>query len=125
MIHHSISGHFAYRTGNWKLILARGSGGWTSPKENEVGPDAPKAQLYDLKADAGEQTNLYIDKPDLADRLLKQLTAGVTSGRSTAGPASKNDVSEIKLWKSEGVKPASKKATEKKKGKKRAKATAS
>ena len=42
VIHHSISGHFAYRTGKWKLILARSSGGWSSPKENQVSKDAPK-----------------------------------------------------------------------------------
>ena len=33
VIHHSISGHFGYRQGKWKLILARGSGGWSSPNE--------------------------------------------------------------------------------------------
>ena len=33
VIHHSVSGHFAYRQGKWKLLLARGSGGWSSPKE--------------------------------------------------------------------------------------------
>ena len=33
VIHHSISGHFAYRQGKWKLLLAKGSGGWTSPTE--------------------------------------------------------------------------------------------
>ena len=27
IIHHSHSGHFAYRQGKWKLLLARGSGG--------------------------------------------------------------------------------------------------
>ena len=32
VIHHSISGHFAYRQGKWKLLLARGSGGWSSPE---------------------------------------------------------------------------------------------
>ncbi|MFK7819458.1 MAG: arylsulfatase, partial [Planctomycetaceae bacterium] len=26
VVHHSVSGHFAYRQGNWKFILARGSG---------------------------------------------------------------------------------------------------
>ncbi len=102
VVHHSVSGHFAYRTGQWKLILARGSGGWSSPKENEVAADTPKAQLYDLAADPGEKNNLYTERPEVADRLLRQLTADVTGGRSTAGPKSKNDVNDIKLWKSEG-----------------------
>ena len=33
VIHHSISGHFGYRQGKWKLLLARGSGGWTYHKK--------------------------------------------------------------------------------------------
>jgi len=106
VIHHSFSGHFAYRTGSWKLILARGSGGWSSPKENQVSADAPVAQLYDLSADPGEKNNQYLKKPDIARRLLKQLTADVTRGRSTDGAASKNDVRQIVLWKSgQGSKP--------------------
>jgi len=100
VIHHSISGHFAYRTGNWKLILARGSGGWTSPKESQVKPNAPKAQLYDLDKDPGEKNNLYPAQGDVAQRLLKQLEADVQRGRSTEGPASRNDIAEIVLWKS-------------------------
>ena len=115
VIHHSFSGHFAYRTGKWKLILARGSGGWTSPKENQVPEGAPKAQLYDLDADPGERNNLYIDTPDTAQQLLSQLTADVKRGRSTAGAASKNDVKEIVLWKSENGMPKPKRKKKKSK----------
>jgi arylsulfatase A-like enzyme len=104
VIHHSFSGHFAYRTGNWKLLLARGSGGWTSPKESEVGKDAPKAQLYDMAADPSEKNNLYLQKPDVASQLLEQLTAYVRAGRSTDGAASKNDIDDIVLWKSASLK---------------------
>jgi arylsulfatase A-like enzyme len=103
VIHHSISGHFAYRTGNWKLLLARGSGGWTSPKEGEVDAGAPKAQLYDMAADPGEQNNLYLQKSEVASHLLEQLTAYITDGRSTDGAKSENDIEEIVLWKSEGL----------------------
>ncbi len=101
VVHHSISGHFAYRTGNWKLILARASGGWSSPKENEVGKDAPKAQLYNMASDISEQNNLYAEQPELVQQLLRQLTADIKNGRSTIGPDSKNDVEGIVLWKSE------------------------
>ena len=104
VIHHSISGHFAYRHGNWKLALARGSGGWTSPKEKEAGPDAPKAQLYDLQNDPGETTNLYQQEPEIVDRLLNQLSSDVSRGRSTDGDPSRNDVDHIVLWKSEKAK---------------------
>jgi arylsulfatase A len=101
VIHHSSSGHFAYRTGQWKLILAKGSGGWSSPKENEVPNTSPKAQLYDLAADPGEKNNLYTSQPEVVQQMLSQLTSDVTSGRSTEGVSSKNDVKEIVLWKSE------------------------
>lgn len=100
VIHHSISGHFAYRMGKWKLCLAKASGGWTSPTEKQAPKDSPAAQLYDMEADPGETTNLYATQPEVVGRLLKQLEADVESGRSTAGPESKNDVENIKLWKS-------------------------
>lgn len=101
LIHHSISGHFAYREGPWKLLLARGSGGWSSPKENvAIRSKAPVAQLYHLKSDPGETTNLYQSKPEIAERLLRQLQSDITRGRSTEGPPSKNDVVNIELWKS-------------------------
>ncbi len=100
IIHHSISGHFAYREGKWKLLLAKGSGGWTSPKENEAADQgAPVAQLYDMEKDPGETTNLYESRPEVAARLLKLLQADVERGRSTEGVVVSNDVDEIKLWK--------------------------
>jgi len=100
LIHHSISGHFAYRTKQWKLILARGSGGWTSPKEGQLSKDAPEGQLYRMDSDAKEQTNLYLSEPEAVADLLAKLTRDVTSGRTTKGAPSRNDVSDIKLWKS-------------------------
>lgn len=101
VIHHSISGHFGYRQGKWKLLLARGSGGWTAPKESAAKKTrVPIAQLYDLEADPGETTNLYASHPEVAERLLALLEADVSRGRSTEGPASQNDVTGIELWKS-------------------------
>ncbi|MDF7823580.1 arylsulfatase [Pontiellaceae bacterium B12227] len=101
LIHHSVSGHFAYRQGNWKLLLARGSGGWTAPNEKRAkGEGAPIAQLYDLEKDPGETTNLYESHPEVAERLLKQLELDVARGRSTDGAAAKNDIDNIVLWKS-------------------------
>lgn len=101
VIHHSISGHFAYRSGKWKLALARASGGWSSPTEKQAKADAPKAQLYDMDADPGETNNLYSQKPQIVERLLAQLTSDVNRGRSTRGATSENDFPSIVLWKSE------------------------
>ena len=100
VIHHSISGHFAYRQGKWKLLLAKASAGWTSPKENEVSKGSPRAQLYDMEKDPSETTNLYASHPEVAARLFALLESDVTRGRSTEGVASKNDIENIKLWKS-------------------------
>ena len=99
VIQHSIDGYFAFRQGKWKLLLAKGSGGWTSPKESQVGAGAPKAQLYDMEADPGERKNLYKSHPEVAERLLASLKTAVESGRSTDGAPQKNDVDEIVLWK--------------------------
>jgi arylsulfatase A-like enzyme len=98
--HHSFSGHFAYRQGKWKLLLAKSSGGWTSPTEEEAPADALKAQLYDMEADPGETNNLYESHPEVVERLLKQLKSDIARGRSTDGANQKNDVDEIVLWKS-------------------------
>ena len=99
VIHHSISGHFGYREGKWKLLLAKGSGGWSKPNEKQS-KDATVAQLYDIQADPGETTNLYELQPEVAARLLEQLESDINRGRSTDGPTSKNDIDNIKLWKS-------------------------
>lgn len=101
VIHHSISGHFGFRQGPWKLILARGSGGWSSPNEKQVPADAPVAQLYHLGEDLGEQSNRYLSQPQQAAAMLDQLTRDVQAGRTRPGPDSANDLPSIELWKSE------------------------
>jgi arylsulfatase A-like enzyme len=101
VIHHSISGHFSYRMGDWKLLLARASGGWTAPKEDEAKKaGTPVGQLYNLSEDPGEMNNLYAKNPEVVERLLAQLKNDVNSGRSTDGPESQNDLEKINLWKS-------------------------
>ncbi len=102
VIHHSFSGHFAYRLGKYKLLLARGSGGWTAPKEAAAKEaDAPIAQLYDMQTDPSETTNLYESKPEIAQQLLFQLKSDIKRGRSTEGSDRVNDFRPVKLWKSE------------------------
>ncbi len=97
LVHHSIDGHFAYRHGKWKLLLSRGSGGWTKP-EGKVPKDSPKGQLYDMESDPSETTNLYLEKPEIVAELLAFLKNDVKRGRSTPGPDQTNDA-KIKIWK--------------------------
>lgn len=91
VIHHSVSGQFSYRQGKWKLLLSKGSGGWTRGK---AAGDAP-GQLYDLEADPGEKNNLYTAHPEVVERLFAQLESDVQRGRSTDGPKLSNDVKKI------------------------------
>lgn len=100
VIHHSFSGHFAYRCGKWKLLLAKGSGGWSAPKESEVPTNAPKLQLYDMNADLSETNNLQEQNPLVVKELLTMLQQDVARGRSTTGPKASNDIDHIELWKS-------------------------
>ncbi len=63
------------------------------------------------KRDPSEQNNLYLTHPEVAERLLADLTSDVERGRSTDGPYAKNDVAEIRIWKgkrSDGKKKRSK-----------------
>lgn len=119
VIHHSISGHFGYRLGKWKLLLAKGSGGWSSPREREA-EDMPIAQLYDIEKDPAETENLYKTHPEIAEKLLQQLELDIKTGRSTEGEFSKNDVDKVILWKTR-VKKAKNKKNKKKKNKKKSK----
>ncbi|MFT5523987.1 MAG: arylsulfatase A [Pirellulaceae bacterium] len=116
VIHHSFSGHFAYRSDNWKLILAHGSGGWSSPNESQA-KNLPEAQLYDLATDPGETKNLFPAKPEIAKQLFAKLEADVFNGRSTKGDKSMNDVEEIVLWKSRVAKKKNRTNNKPKKGK--------
>lgn len=101
VIHHSISGHFAYRLGKWKLLLAKGSGGWTAPNEKAAAQrGAPVAQLYDMENDPDETNNLYASQPEIAASVLAQLQSDIARGRSTDGAEASNDLDEIELWKS-------------------------
>jgi arylsulfatase A len=100
IIHHSISGHFAIRKDNWKMCLARASGGWSSPNEKEASKQGlPDVQLYDMDADVGETNNLQAVQAERTRQLLSLLEQYVARGRSTPGSSQSNDA-DINLWKS-------------------------
>lgn len=59
------------RSGDWKLIDAQGSGGFS--KSGETGPSYPEGQLYNLRKDPAEKENLFNDKPAKVEELTKKL----------------------------------------------------
>ena len=92
-IHHSISGRFAIRSGEWKLILWPGSAGWSYPRDKdlETMEGYPPIQLYNLKNDIGEQSNLYESYPEKVEELEAALKNIVYDGRSTPGEKQNNE----------------------------------
>jgi arylsulfatase A-like enzyme len=82
----SIRGLPSLRQGSWKLILGRGSGGWTA------GQDDQDVQLYNLADDLAEQHNLAGELPERVAAMQSLMEELISKGRSTPGPPQRNDV---------------------------------
>ena len=108
VVHHSINGMFAIRDGNWKLEFCPGSGGWSKPTDPMAKKQGlPPIQLYDLRNDIGEKSNVQAAYPEVVERLTKLLEKYVADGRSTQGAPQKNDV-PVDIFKKEVPKPPKK-----------------
>ena len=81
-VHHSLSGVFCIRQGDWKLIAGLGSGGFTNPKTIKPKPGEAFGQLYNLADDPAESNNLYLERPQIVARLTTLLEKYKTEGRS-------------------------------------------
>lgn len=93
IIHHSIDGKFAIRKGDYKLIFAKGSGGWSAPTESVAAKsNLPPLQLYNLKTDIKEQDNLAASLPAVVSDLSELLKKQIEAGRTTEGTRQNNDV---------------------------------
>ena len=97
VIHHSGSGVFSIRRANWKLIMGRGSGGFTWPKKIDPAPGKPKGQLYDMDSDPAEKNNLWDSEPGIRKNLISELQGYIDRGRSTPGPDLTN-FSSVDIW---------------------------
>jgi arylsulfatase A-like enzyme len=90
-LHQTISLALAIRGGDWKYLDHKGSGGnnynragsW-GMKQYALPEQAPTApgQLYNLKTDPGETTNLYFKHPKIVKALKAKLEQFKKSGRS-------------------------------------------
>jgi arylsulfatase A len=84
IVHHSSEGVFCIREGSWKLVLGLGSGGFSVPKFIKPTPGGPQGQLYNLKDDPGETTNLWLEKPEMVRKLSALLERYQNQGYSRA-----------------------------------------
>ncbi len=87
IIHHGVSGRFAIREGEWKLVME-------SRKKSD------KRELYHLASDPSEEKDLLAGNEAIAQDLLRKLTEIVKSGRSTPGEPVPNDTAwwENLVW---------------------------
>jgi len=84
IVHHSLHGKFAIRQGPWKLIMKRGSGGFTKPANVAPKEGEPAGQLYNLERDPAEAQNVWTEHPEVVARLGGLLQDLKESGRSRA-----------------------------------------
>jgi arylsulfatase A-like enzyme len=82
VVHHSSDGTFGIRQGPWKLAMALGSHGFSDPKDIKPKPGEARGQLYNLDNDPEEQNNLWLQKPDVVNRLTALLEKYQADGRS-------------------------------------------
>jgi arylsulfatase A len=90
-VHHSISGKFSIRKGDWKLEMCPCSGGWSEPKAPQAAElGLPEIQLYNLSEDIGEKNNVYEQYPEKVKELQSILSEYIKDGRSTVGEIQPN-----------------------------------
>jgi len=82
IVHHSLDGMFSIRQGPWKLIMGRGSGGFSKPRRKEIKPGEPKGQLYNMENDLAESKNLWDEYPEIVENLTMLLEKYKQEGNS-------------------------------------------
>lgn len=95
LVHHSLQGRFAFRSGNWKIIYWHDGGGfgdkstandWKEPLTIE------QLQLFDMKLDPSEKRNVIQENVEVAERLTAELKQLIETGSSRPNSTGKNDV---------------------------------
>ena len=82
VVHHSCNAMFSIRQGPWKLILGLGSGGFSEPNKVEPEPGGPQGQLYNMADDPAEAHNLWLERPDVVERMTALMEKYQADGRS-------------------------------------------
>jgi arylsulfatase A-like enzyme len=81
-VHHSGQGLFALRQGDWVFIDGLGSGGFTAPAKEKARPGGPTGQLYNLARDPQQQNNVFLEEPEVVNRLRALLRRYQEQGHS-------------------------------------------
>lgn len=86
LVNHSNHGEFAYREGPWKLVF----------RNQQERPETCRGQpriieLFNLDNDIGEQSDLAKERPEVVERLRKQLQRRVDAGATRNLEAAAND----------------------------------
>jgi arylsulfatase A-like enzyme len=97
-VHHSASGKFAIRKGDWVLIDApagddngrNGEPAWFKQERGYTAHDQP-GELFDVRQDPSERRNLYAERPEIVREMKELLDKYKREGRSTPGAPQKND----------------------------------
>lgn len=71
----------SFRSGDWKLITGKGSGGF-SQRGQPIRTAGPNGQLYNLAEDIREQNNLYDKHPETVHYLTTMLEKVKETGRT-------------------------------------------
>ncbi|WP_425619173.1 arylsulfatase [Anatilimnocola sp. NA78] len=98
-VHHSFSGKFAIRKGDWVLIVAttgddNGKLGEPDWLKNARGyaPHNQMTELFDLREDLSERDNVAAEHPEVVTEMMELLRKYIAEGRSTPGEKQSNDV---------------------------------
>ena len=89
-VHHSKTGVFAIRQGDWKLVLLPNSGVKANGKPAKAKKDLPEYILYNLKEDVKENKNVAQANPEKVAALKSLLIQQIEQGRSTPGKPQQN-----------------------------------
>lgn len=77
LVHHSAAGTFAVRTGDWVFIDGPTGGDNEEPDwyraERGYESDGHPGQLFDVRHDRSERTNLFAERPDIISELRQTL----------------------------------------------------
>lgn len=96
IIHSALNGGFSIRRDFWKLIMVEDGGvdgGYNRDKKSFEKVFRP-TELYDLRDDISETTNVIEEHPDLVSELSEALREQIQSGRTTPGKKQKNAADE-------------------------------